>query len=120
MNYTRSLVMSDCFFSTAKGVIGNCRQLGQIAVGNRRQPLLSRLLFPPRNNTLSTPQKFFPHQVTVEKWKIFFRGGKAFSTFRRLQRSDQPQENFPLISFLEICEVPELEHEKVILWHGGC
>jgi len=36
--------------------------------------------FPPRNNTLSTPQKFFPPQGAVEKWKIFFRGGKAFST----------------------------------------
>jgi hypothetical protein len=64
--------------------------------------------FPPRNNTLSTPQKFFPLQITAERWKIFFRGGKAFSTFRRLQRSDQPQENFPLSSFLEICELSNL------------
>ena len=100
--------MSHSFFSTAMGVVGDCRQLAQITVGNRRQPLLSRLLFPPRNNTLITPQKFFPPQLTVERWKIFFRRGKAFSTFRRLQRSDQPQENFPLASFLEICEVPNL------------
>ena len=100
--------MGDWLLSTAMGVIGDCRQLAHIAVGNRRQPLLCRLCFPPRNNTLSTPQKFFPPQGAVEKWKIFFRGGKAFSTFRRLQRSDQPQENFPLSSFLEICEVPNL------------
>jgi hypothetical protein len=100
--------MSHWFFSTAMGVKGNCRHLAHITVGNRRQPLLSRLLFPPRNNALSTPQKFFPLQITAERWKIFFRGGKAFSTFRRLQRSDQPQENFPLSSFLEICEVPNL------------
>jgi hypothetical protein len=100
--------MGDCLLSTAMGVIGNCRHLADITVGNRRQPLLSRLLFPPRNNALSTPQKFFPLQITAERWKIFFRGGKAFSTFRRLQRSDQPQENFPLSSFLEICEVPNL------------
>ena len=108
MNYTESLAMGDCLLSTAMGLIGDCRQLAHIAVGNRRQPLLSRLWFPPRNNTLSTPQKFFPPQGPVEKWKIFFRGGKAFSTFRRLQRLDQPQENFPLSSYLEICEVPNL------------
>jgi hypothetical protein len=108
MNYTGSLAMGDCLLSTAMGLIGDCRQLAHIAVGNRRQPLLSRLWFPPRNNALSTPQKFFPLQITAERWKIFFRGGKAFSTFRRLQRSDQPQENFPLSSFLEICEVPNL------------
>ena len=100
--------MGDWFFSTAMGVVGNCRHLADITVGNRRQPLLSRLWFPLRNNALSTPQKFFPLQITAERWKIFFRGGKAFSTFRRLQRSDQPQENFPLSSFLEICEVPNL------------
>ena len=100
--------MSHWFFSTAMGVVGDCGQLAQITVRNLRHPLLSHLLFPLRNNTLSTPQKFFPPQLTVERWKIFFRGGKAFSTFRRLQRSDQPQENFPLASFLEICEVPSL------------
>jgi hypothetical protein len=80
MNYTGSLAMGDWLLSTAMGLIGDCRQLAHIAVGNRRQPLLSRLWFPPRNNTLSTPQKFFPPQGAVEKWKIFFRGGKAFST----------------------------------------
>ena len=64
--------------------------------------------FPPRNNTLSTPQKFFPPQVAVKKWKIFFHTGKLFSSFRPRQRSDQPQENLPLSSFLEICEVPNL------------
>ena len=64
--------------------------------------------FRPRNNALSTPQKFFPPQVTAAKWKIFFRGGKTVSTLRRLQRPDQPQENFPLSSFLEICVVPNL------------
>jgi hypothetical protein len=72
--------MGDWFFNTAMGVIGDCRQPAPITVGNRRQPL----------------------------WKIFFRGGKAFSTFRRRQRLDQPQENFPPSSFLEICETPNL------------
>jgi hypothetical protein len=38
--------------------------------------------------------------------------GSEVCCFRRLQRLDQPQENFPVSSFLEICEVPELEHEK--------
>jgi hypothetical protein len=108
MNYAGSLAMGDWFFNTAMGVIGDCRQPAPITVGNRRQPLRSRLLFPPRNNTLSSPQKSFPPQLSVEKWKIFFRGGKAFSTFRRRQRLDQPQENFPPSSFLEICETPNL------------
>ena len=80
MNYTGSLAMGDCLLSTAMGLIGDCRQRAHIAVGNRRQPLLSRLLFPPRNNALSTPQKFFLLQITAERWKIFFRGGKSFST----------------------------------------
>jgi len=78
MNYTGSLAMGDWLLSTAMGLIGDCRQLAHIAVGNRRQPLLSRLWFPPRNNALSTPQKFFPPQGAVEKWKIFFRVEKPF------------------------------------------
>ena len=64
--------MGDCLLSTAMGLIGDCRQLAHIAVGNRRQPLLSRLWFPPRNNALSTPQKFF-------HFKLRLSGGKFFS-----------------------------------------
>jgi hypothetical protein len=78
MNYTGSIAMSHWFFSTAMGVKGNCRHLAHITVGNRRQPLLSRLLFPPRNNALSTPQKFFPLQITAERWKIFSGVEKPF------------------------------------------
>jgi len=78
MNYTGSLAMGDCLLSTAMGLIGDCRQLAHIAVGNRRQPLLSRLWFPLRNNALSTPQKFFPLQITAERWKFFSGVEKPF------------------------------------------
>ena len=81
--------MNDWFFSTARGVVGNCRQLARITIGNRRQP---------------SPQKFFPAQVTV-------RGKKSFSGVEKhfpLLDVHQPQENFPLSSFLELCEVPNL------------
>lgn len=81
--------MNDWFFSTARGVVGNCRQLAQITVGNRRQP---------------SPQKFFPAQVTVSGGKSFSGVEKHFPLFDVYQ----PQENFPLSSFLELCEVPNL------------
>ena len=85
--------MNDWFFSTARGVVGNCRQLAQITVGNRRQP---------------SPQKFFPAQVNGERWKIFFRGGKAFSTFRRLSAAGK----LSTIKFPRALRGSELEDEK--------
>ena len=102
MNHEGSLAMSDCFFS------GDCRHLTHIQCWQPPTTSAQSFIVSARNDTLSRPQKFFPPQFTVEKWKIFFRGGKAFSTFRRLQRPDQPQENFPLSSLLEICELPNL------------
>jgi len=99
MNYIGSLAMSD-------------RQLPRPSahpVSATADNLCSVVYcFRPRNNTLSTPQKFFPPQVTVERWKIFFRVERLFPISNTLQRSNQPQENFPLSTFLEICEVPNL------------
>ena len=81
--------MNDWFFSTARGVVGNCRQLAQITVGKRRHP---------------PPQKVFPPHVTVSGKKSFSGVEKHFP----LLDLYQPQENFPLSSFLELCEVPHL------------
>ena len=81
--------MSDWFFSMTRAVVGNCRQLAQITVGKRRQP---------------PPQKFFPPQVMVSGKKSFSGVEKHFP----LLDLYQPQENFPLSSFLELCEVPHL------------
>lgn len=107
MNYTGSLAMSD-WFSTAMGVVGNCRHLAHIQCWQTPTTSAQSFIVSPRNNTLSAPQKFFPPQVTVEKWKIFFRVERLFPISNTLQRSNQPQENFPLSTFLEICEVPNL------------
>ena len=103
MNYTGSLAIRDRQLPTpsAHSVSATADNLGSVVY-----------CFRPRNNPLSTPQRFFPPQVTVEKWKIFFRVERLFPLSNALQRPDQPQENFPLSSFLEICEVPNLSMNR--------
>lgn len=103
MNYTGSLAIRDRQLPTpsAHSVSATADNLGSVVY-----------CFRPRNNPLSTPQKFFPPQVTVEKWKIFFRVERLFPLSNALHGPDQPQENFPLSSFLEICEVPNLSMNR--------
>jgi len=100
--------MNDWLLSTAMGLIGDCRQLAHIAVGNRRQPLLSRLLFRPPTHTLSNTTEIFSSSSYGERWKIFFRGGKAFSTFRRLSAAAK----LSTIKFPRALRGSELEDER--------
>jgi hypothetical protein len=74
MNYTESLAMSDWFFSTAMGVIGNCRHLAHIQCWQPPTTSAQSFIDSPRNNALKHTTRHFFFRL-----KLRLRSGKSFS-----------------------------------------